>query len=221
MGELIHMWEDAETIGILGVRMYAFGLYAAAGAALGLIALAWLLRRNRWEKGLAALTGVMSILCGFILARLFFGWLDNSMGQALSLRGMLLVTGGGYSMMGALIGACLGAVMAARIRKANAARLLDFLAPALLLFVCCERLGEGCIDDFGISRSLEGELFQGTFLAVKGLYASYLATYLLEALAALILAVILFLDEKEKRRAGNTFLLFLLLYGATQVLMRK
>ena len=218
---MIRMWEDAETVYFLGVRVYAFGLYAALGAALGLIALALLLRRHHWEKGMAPLTGVLSIAGGFIVSRLFFGWLDNSLGAPLSFRGMLMVTGGGYSMMGALLGACLGALLAARIRKQNAARLLDFLAPALLLFIACERLGEGYIEDFGVSRPLEGELIKGSFLAVKGLYEWYLATYLLESFAALILALVLLRDENDKRRPGDTFLLFLLLFGASQVILES
>ena len=221
MGALIRMWEEAATVDFLGVRVYAFGLYAALGAALGLTVLALLLRRFRREKGMAPLTGALSIACGFIMSRLFFGWLDNSLGAPLSLRGMLMVTGGGYSMMGALLGACLGAVLAARIRKQNAARLLDFLAPALLFFVACERLGEHCIEGFGISRFLEGELLKGSFLAVEGLYESYLATYLLEAFTALILALALLRDENATRRPGDTFLLFLLLFGGTQVLMES
>ena len=218
---MIRMWEEAATVDFLGVGVYAFGLYAALGAALGLIALAWLLRRRRWEKGMASLTGVLCIACGFIMSRLFFGWLDNSLGAPLPLRGMLMVTGGGYSMMGALLGACLGALLAARIRKQNAARLLDFLAPALLLFIACERLGEGRIEGFGISRSLEGDLLKGSFLAVEGLYESYLATYLLESFTALILTLALLRDESESRRPGDTFVLFLLLFGGTQILMES
>ena len=43
-------------------------------------------------------------------------------------------------MMGALIGACRGGILAAWIAGQSPRRTLDFLAPALLLFVACERL---------------------------------------------------------------------------------
>ena len=217
------MWEDAAIVYFLGVRVYAFGLYTAMGAALGMIVLALLLHRRSWEEGMAALTGALVIPCGFVLSRLFFCWMDNhnNLGGPLGFRGAYLVTGGGYSMMGALIGACLGALIAARIRQQSGARLLDFLAPALLLFVACERLGEGYIDEFGLSRSLEGDGLSGSFLLVTGPNASYLATYLIESFTALILAVLLLRDENAKRRPGDTFLLFLLLFGSTQVLMES
>ena len=49
------MWEEAVTTYFLGVKVYAFGLYAALGMALAMIALSMLLRRAKWPKGAAAL----------------------------------------------------------------------------------------------------------------------------------------------------------------------
>ena len=216
------MWEDAVITNVLGLEVYTFGLYAALGCAVAMIALGILLRRAKWPKGAAALTGVLAIGCGFIVSRLFFCFMDQGLGGPVPLRGVLLVTGGGYSMMGALIGACVGAIAAAKIMKRSPAALLDLLAPAFLLFVACERLGEGCIDDFGISRPLVGDLLKGSFLAIEGDYDWVLATYLIEACAALALALVLLWDgSKKDRRAGNTFLLFLLLFGASQVILES
>ncbi len=216
------MWEDAVTTYFLGVKVYAFGLYAALGMALAMIALSMLLRRAKWPKGAAALTGVLAIACGFVVSRLFFCFMDQGLGGPVPLRGVLLVTGGGYSMMGALLGACFGAVAAAKIMKRSPAGLLDLLAPALLLFVACERLGEGPIPDFGISRPLVSDLLKGSFLAVEGDYDWALATYLLESFTALVLALVLLRDVNGKnRRPGDTFLLFLLLFGASQVILES
>ena len=216
------MWEDAATTYFLGVKVYAFGLFVALGMALALIALTMLLRRAKWPKGAAALTGALAISSGFIVSRLFFCFMDQGLGGPVPLKGVLLVTGGGYSMMGALLGACFGAVAAAKIMKQKPAALLDLLAPAFMLFVACERLGEGYIDDFGISRPLVSELLKGSFLAIEGDYDWALATYLIESFTALVLALILLKDvSKKERRAGNTFILFLLLFGATQVILES
>ena len=215
------MREDAVKNFFLGVEVYTFGLYAALGMALAMILLALLLRRAKWRKGTAALAGCLAIGLGFLLSRLFFGLMDQNLGQAMPLWAMLRFNSGGYSMTGALLGACMGAIAAARLTKQSAPRLLDFLAPPLLLFVACERLGEGFIEDFGISRSLTDTLLQGTFLAVKGDYSWRLCTYLVESFAALVLCLVLLRDLAGNRRAGDTFLLFLLLYGACQVLMES
>ena len=222
MERVTAMWEDAVTTTFLGLQVYTFGLYAALGLAVAMIALSVLLRRAKWPKGAAALTGALAMICGFIVSRLFFCFMDQGLGGPVPLRGVLLVTGGGYSMMGALIGACIGAIAAAKIMKRPPAALLDLMAPAFLLFVACERLGEGCIDDFGISRPLVGDLFKGSILAIEGEYDWVLATYLIEAIVALALALALLRDvNKKERRAGNTFLLFLLLFGASQVILES
>ena len=215
------MWEDAATTYFLGVQVYAFGLYVALGAALALIVLAMLIRREKGKKGTTALTGVLAILCGFAVSRLFFCFMDQGLGGPVPLRGVILLTGGGYSMMGALFGACFGALLAAKITGQNSARMLDLLSPALLLFIACERLGEGYVDDFGISRPLVGELLKGSFLSLEGDYDWTLATYLIESFTALVLALILLRDVNRKRRAGNSFILFLILFGATQVILES
>ena len=215
------MWEEASKTFFLGVQVYSFGLFAALGMALGLIVLALLLRKAKAKAGTGALMGVLCLGMGLIVSRLLFGWLDQTLGVPLPLWAMVQITSGGYSMMGALLGACVGAIFAAGLTRQNAARLLDYLAPAFLLFVACERLGERYADGFGISRYLVGGLFKGSFLAVGEEPEWYLATYLIESVAALVLALVLLRDERPSRRAGDTFLLFLLLFGATQTILES
>ena len=213
--------EDAPKTVFLGIEMYSFGLYVALGLALSLIALAALLRRAKWKGGTAALTGVLAMGVGFILSRFFFGRMDESLGQTMPLWAMLQVNAGGYSMMGALLGACLGTALSAKLTGQSPARLLDFLAPCLMLFAACERMGESCCEEFGVSRFLSDELFKGTFLTVETDFGLRLNTYILEAAAMLVLAIVLFLDLSPKRRAGDTFIKFLLLFGGAQILLES
>ena len=213
--------EDAPTLSILGVNVYAFGLYVAVGLALGLLLLAFLLKKYKARPGTAPLTGALAMACGFVLSRLFFGFMDESLGQTMPLWAMLRVNTGGYSMMGALIGACFGAVMSARLTRQSPARLLDYLAPCLLLFAACERLGEGCVEEFGVSRFLSDELFKGSFLAEETDFGLRLNTYIIESAVMLLLSILLFLDISDKRKAGNTFIKFMLLFGGAQILLES
>ena len=215
------MWEEASKTFFLGVQVYSFGLYTALGLALALILLAMQLKKAGWKPGTAALTGVLSIVLGLAVSRLMYGCMDVILGRIMPLWAMLRLTDGGYSMMGALLGACMGAILAARWTRQNAARLLDFLAPSFLLFVACQRLGEGYIEDYGISRALQYDLFKGSFLAVEVSSDWCLATYLIESFLALVLCLVLIRDVKNSRRSGNAFLLFMLLFGGTQVLMES
>lgn len=218
---MIALREDAVKICFLGVEVYAFGLFAALGAALALVVLALLVRKGPWKKGTAALTGLLSGIIGLIVSRLFFGCMDGALGQLMPPWAMLRLNTGGFSMMGALLGACMGAILTAKCTKQSAPRLLDLLAPALMLFVACERLGEGYIEDFGVSRTMTDLLLQHTFLVVESGYSLRLATYLIESFLAVALCLVLLRDGARPRRAGDTFLVFLLLFGATQVLMES
>ena len=213
--------EDAVTTYFLGVEVYAFGLYAALGMALGLMVLALLMRREKWKAGSAPLTGVLAVSLGFVVSRLFFGLMDDALGRPLPLWAMLRFDTGGYSMVGAMLGACMGGILAARLQKQSAPRMLDLMAPALLLFAACERLGEGYIDEFGVSRTLTDTLLQGSFLTVDSGFGWRLATYLLESFAALILTLVVLRDLNPRRRPGDTFILFLILYGACQILLES
>lgn len=215
------LWEEAPKVFFLGVEVYAFGLYAALGAALALLVVSLLLRREGAKKGTAPLMGALCLALGFLGSRLLFCLLDRSLGGMMPLRGFFLVTGGGYSMMGALAGGCLGAALAGRLTGQSPLRMVDLAAPALLLFAACERLGEGYLSDFGVSRPLLGDALRGSFLAVEGAYDWYLATYLLESFAALVLALILLRSAEKRERPGNTLLLSMLLYGAVQTLMES
>lgn len=221
MEKVITLRSDAPTSFFLGMEVYSFGLYVTLGLALAMILLSLLIHKAGLKKGTAPLTGVLSMGLGFVLSRLLFGFMDESLGQVMPLWVMLRVNTGGYSMMGALLGASIGAALSARLTRQNAARLLDLLAPALLLFVACERLGEGYIEEFGVSRLLSDNLFNGSFLAVEGDYGWRLNTYLLESVTAFLLTLILLRDTGRSRRMGNTFLAFLLLFGGSQILLES
>ena len=215
------MWEDAEKVFFLGAEVYGFGLYAALGAAVALIVLIALLRRAGWKKGTAPLTGVLALTAGFTVSRLFLCFLaQNDLSGPMPFQGIFMVTAGGYSMMGALIGASMGAIAAARITRQSPARLLDYLAPCLMLFVACERLGEGYGEAgelFGVGRELTDGFLGHSFLAVQDGSSSFLAIYLLESFTALVLALVLVRDLNRGIRNGDTYVLMMLLFGGTQV----
>ena len=215
------MWEEAAKISVLGVQVYAYGLYAALGAAWALAALGLRLRRLHAPKGAAGLIGLCALALGLALSRLFFCLLDGALGTAMPLKAYVLLSGGGYSMMGALCGAALGGAAGARLLKMKPLRVLDQLTFACLLFIFWARLGESCIPDFGISRPLVGRFIQQLPIALEGEYDFYLATYALEALTALAIFLALWRDGIRHARPGDTLRMFLLLFGAAQVMMES
>ena len=215
------LWEEAEKTALLGMEIYSFGLYCALGALLSLVMLLLLCQREKMKKGTAPLMALCMMAGAMILSRLFFSLLDRSLGAMIPFKWALNLTTGGYSMVGALLGGALGAALAGKISGQKPLRLAEIALPALLLFVACERLGEGTQLEFGVSRPLLGDALKGSFLSVEGDYDWYLATYLLESFAAVILALVLLRDLSMKRRAGDTVLLALILYGASQTVLES
>lgn len=212
--------EDANIISVLGIDMYAYGLHAALGALLCLLFLALTEKKAALPRGGAALTGVCMLLCGFVFSRLLFVLFDGSMRSSLTLEGILYIQGGGYSMYGALLGACMGAWLAGKALHADVKRLMDYVVTALLLFIAAVRMGE-MGTDVGISRPLVGDVAGFGPFVTAGEYDSYVSTYLIEAILALCLFSVCALYVKKCRKAGHTALLGMLLFGASQTVMES
>lgn len=215
------MREDAVLTDIFGVQVYSFGLWAAIGLALALLVLPLAGKRARMREGTSPLFGALALALGFVFSRLFYCFLDESLGYSMPLWAIVQVNIGGYSIMGALLGACLAAVITGSLTGRPAARIMDCLAPAFLLFVAFERVGESVIEGFGQSRALTMDFFINSFLAVEGDDGFYLATFRIEAVVAAVLFVVMLLDIRPQRRAGDTFIKFMLLFGATQIILES
>ena len=217
----MYMWEEAEFFSVLGVDIYAYGLFAALGAAAMIGLMCLLVRARKMQKGAAQLTAVLSLVLGAFFSRLLFCLFSFNLGIPFSLKMLGLFTGGGYSMMGALLGGFLGAALSAKIMHQKPLAYMDVFSVAALGFVFFARLGEMFVPDFGISRSLIYEFTTKLPIAIGGEYDSSLATYLLEAACALAILLVLLPDLKKQKKPGQTFVLFLLLFGASQIIMES
>lgn len=214
--------EDAVVTTVAGIQMYQFGLWVALGMLMAVVVLIVLNKKTKQVAGAAALQSDLCIVCGLVLSRLFFGLLDASLGQVMPLWAMARLNVGGYSLYGALAGACVGMWIAAKALKRRAGDFLDMLAPAFLVFTVCERLGEGCIDGFGWSRAIKSEFLHQPWLAVVDDYGSwYLMTWRVEIVIALVLLTLLLVDFMKPHKDGHIFLKYMMLFGATQIIMES
>ncbi len=213
---MYELYEDAASFSLGGVTVYLYGLFLALGAALMLVTLRLTGKKRGLFAGTAALYGALAIPMALLLARAVYCALDTNFSVVASLRAALLLNAGGYAMSGALAGAVLAALIAAKIQKTDVKTLLDALAPALLIFVLFERIGEG-FTALGISRPLIYDTLKSTFLAQVDDYDAYLRTWLLEAAGAAVLAAVSLCMGKKEKRPGDTFLKTALLYCLAQV----
>lgn len=218
---MLQRWENEAALSLLGVEVYTYGLFAALGIAAALTVMALLMKKNGLKAGTAALTGVLAILLGFICSHLFYFLLDGQTRGDFWATLFFLVNAGGHSMAGALMGAVLAGALAAKLTGQSALRVLDCLLPGFLFFLCLERLGEGQIPYFGISRPLTEGFLVRTPLVQFVDDTPYLSTFYLESAAALVLGILLCADLGRQKRPGNPSVLFLLLFGAAQVIFES
>ena len=202
------------------MSMWLFGLMVALGAGISFGFFFFNARRNGLNAGTAPLTYFLGIPVSLLLSRLMFCLLDASYTSITDLKDFFRLNDGGYALFGVLIGMTLTAAFCALLLKQRPSETLDALCPSLFLFIFFERLGEGFIRDFGISRSLIYGTLKGTFLVQTDL-DSYLRTWIFEAVIALILFVVILRIAALDIRPGYVFLKACILYGATQVLMES
>lgn len=197
--------------------MNDYSLSLTVSAVLGIILFFLLLPKK--HRGSAPLIAGFAVLCGLVLSRLAY-WLtsvDFYLGQAHDLLTLFRVRDGGLSMFGALYGAVLGCFIGWKCLPAGERSdlsfpsLTDALAPALCLFVLCERLHEYPLlqQDYGL------DLDPIPLLTVERNDLTVLNTGLISAVAALVILAVLLLSGSA---SGHRSLLFFFLFGLVSIL---
>ena len=212
----MNLIEEAVIIELFGIRMYAFGVYAALGALLAVIVLAVAGRTLGLKKGTVPLTALLSMICGLLVSRLAFCLLNRELGRLTPLSFWPQLNGGGWSMFGLIAGVYAGGWISAKIAGEKTGQILDALSLAVLPMIAAERFGESRIEDFDISRPLDSTFLNGSFLAVGG-DEPCLATYYVAAAVAILLFAVLTIRFARKERDGNLTIAFLLLFGAAAI----
>ena len=122
-------------------------------------------------------------------------------------------------MYGAILAVILAALISAKILSENTRKMLDAITAPLMAFILFARLGES-YTQLGISRPLVTGVLEGSFLVHIGEYDLYLKTWLLEAVCAAVLCILLY-TWLNKYKKGDVFLSWMILFGATQVIFES
>ncbi len=217
----------AETFSLFGLQGYAYGLCVSIGAALLLIGMRFAGRGL--PKGTAGVFGVLAVLFGIVFARALYcavNWSDfvyNYENPVLALRWF----DGGMSMPGVIAGLVLAAALTARLMKTRFANVMDAVAVPFGLMMTALRFGEqftelgvGAAVDEGFATAKWPWLFLESRMGVMVEYR--MNVWLYEALMGLVIfAVAVLCWRKMKNHAGDTALVVLSLYGASQILLES
>lgn len=221
------MFEDAQSFQL---TVYMYGLFLAAGAAAWILLAAWLGKAKKLPEGTMLFTGALALPLGLLFSRLVYclvslGYFTETIGQPIA---MLYFWDGGLSMVGALLGIGLAAILAARIKKARLLDLMDVLAVPAGLFIAVARLGE-TYTILGRGRIVGIESLAGNaFFGIRDAWSDdvFYAVFRYEAVIALIILAVmlcLFFGKKTKQsaRPGDLALVFGALYGSAQVVLES
>ncbi len=221
----MNLWEEAPKTELFGIQFYTFGMFCAIGLLFAATAILLLCRFAKRKKGTGCALVLMSSVFGLIGSRIAFIIFHGISVEAIPFFGWFWIHAGGWSLFGMVFGALFGGWICGKMTGAGRNRLLDILCCALPLWIAAERFGERYFEGFDISRELSENGFpRNTFLAVEDTQydTSFLATYLLAAICAVCLFLILvFFFLRPGREDGAVFNLFLILCGAGGVVLES
>ena len=169
----------------------------------------------------------ISIFLGLVAAR-FFHWYCRADSYASFLAAMTDYTSGGYALMGVFLGCFLAACLLRLIRLSRSLpEMLDAMAISGCAGIAVGRLASlfNSSDRGQVLANFKGLPFAWPVTnAVSGAVEYRLATFMLQSLVALLLFVSLtvFYLRGQKRgnlKDGDTSLIFLMIYGASQVVL--
>ena len=169
----------------------------------------------------------ISIFLGLVAAR-FFHWYCRADSYDSFLEAMTDYTSGGYALMGVFLGCFLAACLLRLIRLSRSlTEMLDAMAISGCAGIAVGRLASlfNSSDRGQVLANFKGLPFAYPVTnAVSGAVEYRLATFMLQSLVALLLFVgltVFYLlgQKKGKLKDGDTSLIFLMIYGASQVVL--
>ncbi len=219
------MFQDVQSFQL---TIYLYGLCLAAGAALWLLAALYLAKKKSVPYDAVLLTGVLAIPMGLLFARILYclvslGYYLDTIGQPVA---MLYFWDGGFSMMGALLGISLSALLAAKVKKVRFGELMDVLAVPAGIFIALARLGEA-YTILGRGKTINTQwMMDSPFFSTREAWGDYHAVFRYEAVAAVLLVLVmlcLFFGRRARATAkpGDLALVFGSLFGSAQVVLES
>ena len=177
----------------------AYWLILLASLALGT---AWLaVRANKRGMKLAPVfTGVLlGSLLALALAKIVYTvLLSNKVWPRYGWASLVRLEASEFSFIGGCLGMVLGMAASAKLHNIQPTRLLSLFAPAGALMVTGARAAEWFLDMLGAGAYVENETFAKAPFAISNEWGEWFwAVFLLEALFALIVAVVFAVRNKE------------------------
>lgn len=191
--------------------IYWYGIIITLGIVLALF-LAWKNRdkqKIKWDDVTDFV--LFAIPIGIICARLYyvvFKWEYYSQ----NLAEIFQIWNGGLAIYGGVIGGILTAIVFCNVKKINVLELCDYCAPYLAL---CQSIGRwgNFVNREAYGQITNSFLKMGIFDSSTNEYIFVQPTFLYESICTFIIFLILMKINKNKKFSGQSFYLYMILYG--------
>jgi phosphatidylglycerol:prolipoprotein diacylglycerol transferase len=213
---------DRVAFNLFGKDIYWYGVLMAMGIVVAVILAMREGKRKKLPEDTIIDLCLVMIPLGVVFARLYYVAfeLDYYLKNPISI---LYVWEGGLAIYGAVIGGLLGVLIYARVKKLRFLRLVDCIAPGLVLAQAIGRWGNFFNQEAFDLPINNGELLWCP-LAVKiegmhyfdGMLCEnpyHMATFFYESVWCLIIFIFLWTNRKKFKHDGDTFLTYALLYA--------
>lgn len=213
---------DRVAFTLFGRDIYWYGVLMAVGIILAVILAMREGKRKKLPQDAIIDLCLVIIPCGIVGARIYYVLfeLENYISNPISI---LYIWEGGLAIYGAVIFGLLGAVIYAKKKKIRFLRLVDCIAPGLVLAQAIGRWGNFFNQEaFGNPVTNEALLWFPMSVRIDAIHyfngelcsnPYHLATFFYESLWCLLIFIALWLLRKKFKHDGDCFLLYALLYS--------
>ncbi len=206
---------------LFGLPVTAYAACVVAAAALGLIGLYLMQKREGLRADTAEIFALLALPLGLLGARLFYCLARIFVYMEMGLGSAFRLWEGGYALWGAFGGVVLAALLTAKITRQSPVKLLDALTAPAALTIALSRLAEFFSGE-GIGMEVYDSLWTRFPFAVYDTDWEVWnwAIFVLEGVAALVILGTM-LSKRLHRAPGDRAKLFIILYCTAQILLES
>lgn len=213
------MWPNPVAFEIFGRPVYWYGILIATGVLIGIYLAMGYARRLNYDPEIILDFALLAIPFGIVGARLYyvvFQWEIYKNNPV----DIFKIWEGGLAIYGVVIGGIVAGVIFSRWRKVNFWDLADIAAPSLILGQAIGRWGN-FFNQEAYGRLVTDQAWQWFPFAVyiEARKEWHMATFFYESMWNLLVFIFLMYYRKQRKRRGDIFLLYLLLYSCGRIVI--
>ena len=213
------MWPDPVAFEIFGRPVYWYGILIATGVLIGIYLAMGYARRLKFDPEMILDFALLAIPFAIVGARLYYVVFQWEIYKHNPID-MFKIWEGGLAIYGAVIGGIVAAMIFLRWRKVNFWDLVDIVSPSLILGQAIGRWGN-FFNQEAYGRLVTDKAWQWFPFAVyiEAKREWHMATFFYESMWNLLVFIFLMYYRKRRKRPGDIFLLYLLLYSCGRIVI--